>query len=100
MRPRIPRSSSPAPTEGAALGKAPRTGEITPGAPSQSHRNRDKDHQEAFWGVCPQCSKEPYPSLEGSGTWIYTIIGNLHAGGASFMPVLLEILKPLKFRNN
>lgn len=68
LRSRIPRSSSPALPWGAALGKAPRTGEITPGVPSQSHRNRDKDHQEAFWGVCPQCSKEPYPSLEGSGT--------------------------------
>lgn len=30
----------------------------------------------------------------------YTITGNLHAGGGSFMPVLFEILKPLKFWNN
>lgn len=33
-------------------------------------------------------------------TDIYTITGNLHAGGGSFTPVLFEILKPLKFRNN
>lgn len=100
MRPRTSRSSSPALIQGATLRKAARTGAITLGAPSQSNRT-GKKITGSILGPLSSVQQVTVSISRGvRHTDIYTIIGDLHAGGGSFMPVLLEILKPLNFRNN